>query len=114
MVIPIPASVLVQRNEQELIALQGLQHRGAVGRAGNRAAQGAVHLVENGRLQQEVDDWLRLRSERIFKIFGDRPRRARDGAHVSERIGRVDQRYPRQLQGGRPALRRRMQLGDAR
>ena len=114
MVVPIPVSVLVQRNEQELIALQSLQHRGGIEYAGDRTAQGGVHPVENGRFQQEVDNRLRLGGKHILEILGDRPRRARDGADESERIGRVEERDPRKLQSGRPTLRGGMQLGDAR
>ncbi len=71
MVIAVPVAVLVERHEQELLALEGFEDRGAVGCSGDCAAQRAVHLAENRRLQQKVDDGRRLGSEGVLEVLGN-------------------------------------------
>ena len=51
LVIPIPPTLIVERNDEQVGALEGLQHRLPGFPPGNRIAQGAAQAVKDGGLQ---------------------------------------------------------------
>ena len=50
-VIAIPLALIVKRDDEQVAALQGLQHPSAIFLAGDGIAQRAAQPVENGGLQ---------------------------------------------------------------
>ena len=65
-VIAIPMAPVIERNDKEIAALEGLQPRLAVLLARDGIAEGSTQPVENGRLEQEAADWLRLALKNLF------------------------------------------------
>ena len=55
-VVAVPVPPVVQRDHEQVVPLEGLEHAAAIGLTGEGVAQGAVHPVEDGRPQQEVLD----------------------------------------------------------
>ena len=63
MVVPVPGALVVEGNEEEVVAVEVLQRPGAVGAPGDGISEGAGKPVQNGRVQQEVPDGSRLTGE---------------------------------------------------
>ena len=66
MVVAIPAPRVVEGDHEEVVALESLQHVGAVGPTGERVAQVAAQLGEDGGGQQERADVVGLPVEDLF------------------------------------------------
>src|SRR5688500_10367484 len=59
-VVAVPGAVRVERNEEEVAALEVLEHAGAVGTAGDGVAERTGEPVEHSGAEQEVADLARL------------------------------------------------------
>src|SRR4028118_1563723 len=66
MVIAIPLAPVIQRNDEEVASLQGLQQRVAFLLAGDGIAQRANQPLENGGLEQEAPDVFGLTLQDLF------------------------------------------------
>ena len=64
--IAIPPPLIVERNDEQVGALEGLQHRLPGLPPGNRIAQGAAHAVKDRGLQQEAPDVPGLTLQDLF------------------------------------------------
>ena len=54
MVVAVPPTLVVQRHQEEVVAVEQLEHRPAVGPAGDGVAQGSGHPGEDGGPEEEV------------------------------------------------------------
>ena len=112
-VIPIPLATVVERDQEEVPALQGLQHGLATGLAGHGIAQRTAQPVEDRGPQQEASDVVGLTLQDLFREVIDDvaivPGEARDeaGDVASSLHGK-----PCELQGGDPPFGARLQCGD--
>ena len=64
--IAIPLALVVERDDKQVAALQGLQHSSAIFLFGDGIAQRATQPIENGGLQQETADTLGLALQNFF------------------------------------------------
>src|SRR4029079_17069646 len=69
MVVAVPGAATVKRHKEDLLALQFLEDAGILSAAGYGTAQRRVHLVEDGRLQEEVDHLVGLGGESVPEIL---------------------------------------------
>jgi hypothetical protein len=93
-----PPAGRVQRDEEQVAALDPLQHLLAVGAAGDRVTQLAVQPLQHRRLQQEFAQvsWLpvqHLLGQEVEHVA----MAAREGGHEPGDIGVIAQRQRRQL-----------------
>ena len=73
-VVAVPGALRVERDDEEVAALEVLQHPGAVGAAGDRVAQGAGEPVEDGGAEQEVADLGGLAGQHLVgEVVDDEP-----------------------------------------
>ena len=66
MVIAIPLALIVERNDEEIAALQSFQHRFAILLPGDGITQRAAQPIENRGLQQETADTFGLALQDFF------------------------------------------------
>ena len=113
LVVAIPPAAVVERDEEQVPAIQRLQHGLAPVLAGDRVAQRAGQAGEDRRLQQEAPDLLGLTVQDLLDQVVDDvavvPREARDEAGD---IVAPLHRQRRQLEGGDPAFGAPLQRGD--
>ena len=102
-VIAVPLPPVVERNQEQVAAIEGLEHGLAAALPGDRVAQRAVEPVQDGGVQQELADLAGLALQHLLDQVVDDvavvPREAGDepGDVVSSL-----HRQRRQLQGGDP------------
>ena len=80
MVIAIPAGLLVQHDQQQLLVIQRLQQSGAVRDPRHGLAKRSVQAVEDRGLQQKPNDLVGLRCERVLdalEILREAPEKER-------------------------------------
>ena len=65
-VIAIPLALVIERNDEQVAALQGFQHPFAIFLPGDGIAQRTAQPVENGGLQQEAADTFGLALQNLF------------------------------------------------
>ena len=112
-VIPIPVATVVERDQEEVPAIQGLQHRLATGLAGHGIAQRTAQPDEDRGPQQEASDVVGLTLQDLFREVIDDvaivPGEARDEAGD---VASPLHRKRCELQGGDPPFGARLQCGD--
>jgi hypothetical protein len=112
-VVAVPAAGAVQRDEEQVGAVQVLEHVLAGGVAGDGLAQRATQPVEDGGLEQEGANLRRLSAEHLFgQVVHDVAVVAGEGVDERDGVGTPPKRERRQLQGCDPALGARLQCCD--
>ena len=76
MVIPVPAILFVQCHDQKLFVIECSQQLRASRNSRHRMTKLTVKLIQNGRLKQELDDFVGLGCKRILDVSGNLARRA--------------------------------------
>ena len=118
-VVAVPPALVVERDDEEVLALEGLEHRLTVGPAGQRVAETAGQLVEHGGVEQERADLVRLPVQDLLdEVVEDEPMASGESldepGDVSGAVGRAGMgpgRQRGQLQPGRPPLGARLERG---
>ncbi len=114
-VIAVPAPLVVQGDQEQVRAFEGLQHALPVGPAGQRLAQATGELVEHAGVEQEFPDLVRLALQDLLdEIVQDEPvapgERLDEIGDVVGRPGRMtSHREGSQLESGGPALGARLE-----
>jgi hypothetical protein len=107
-VVAVPGALGVQRDQEQVGALEVLQHRGPIGPAEDRVAQGAGEPVEDGGSQQEVAHSGGLPcKDLVGKVVDDEPVAAGERLDEVHDLGPSRDRAQRQcgeLKAGDPAL----------
>ncbi len=112
-VIAEPVTLSVERDDEQVGALEGLQHGRAAHAAGDGIAERSAQLLENGGLQQEVPDRFRLSPQHFFdEVIQHKTVAARERLDEAGRIRVALHGKRGQLQAGDPALGPRFQRGD--
>ncbi len=119
MVVAEPAALVVERDDEQVLALEGLQHQLTVGAESQGVAQTAAQLVEHGGVEQEGAYLVRLPAQNLLnQVVEDEPMASREGldkpSDVSTPVGGARMgpgRQRRQLQPGRPPLCARLERG---
>ena len=118
-VVAVPPALVVERDDEQVLALKGLQHRLTVGATGQGVAQAAGHLVEHGGVEQERAHHVRLPAQNLLdEVVEDEPMASREGldepSDVSRPVGGAGMgpgRQRGQLQPSRPPLGARLERG---
>ena len=112
-VVAIPEAPVVQRDDEEVAALQGLQPRRASLLVGDGVAQWAVQPVQDGGPEQEAADRLGLTPQDLLdQVVHDVPVVSGEGPDESGNILVALQGQRGQLQAGDPAFGAVVQRGD--
>src|SRR5438270_12081907 len=69
MVITVPGTFIIERNEKQVGLFELLQHLLAPGLTGHSIAERPVQAIEDGGLQQERTDMLRLLAQHFFRLI---------------------------------------------
>jgi hypothetical protein len=108
MVVPVPGTLSVQRDQEHVAAVQIRQHLAAVRPAGDRVAQGTGQPVEDRGPQQELPHFRALTGkDLVHQVVDDETIAAREGPDELGNVATVRniaQRKGGQLQTGDPAL----------
>ena len=113
MMIAIPLALVIQRNDEQVASLQGLQHPSAVFLAGDGIAQRAAQPVEDGGLEQEAADTFGLTLQDFFdQIVQHETVSAGEGPDEPGGVLSPLHRERGQLQAGDPAFGAGFQGGD--
>ncbi len=118
-VVAVPPALVVERDDEQVLALEGLEHRLTVGPTGQGVAETAGQLVEHGGVEQERADLVRLPVQDLLdEVVEDEPMASGEGldepGDVSGAVGRAGMgpgRQRGQLQPGRPPLGARLERG---
>ena len=112
-VIPVPPALVVERDDEQVLALEGLEHRLTVGATGQGVAEASGQLVEHGAVEQERANLVRLPVQDLLdEVVEDEPVAAREGLDEPGDVGGTgSRRQRRQLQPGRPPLGARLERG---
>ena len=117
-VVAVPPALVVERDDEQVLALEGLEHRLTVGAAGQGVAETAGQLVEHGGVEQERADLVRLPVQDLLdEVVEDEPMASGEGldepGDVAGRrgAGMGPGRQRGQLQPGRPPLGARLERG---
>ena len=79
-VVAVPPALVVERDDEQVLALEGLEHRLTVGAAGQRVAEAAGQLVEHGGVEQERAHLVRLAVQHLLdEVVEDEPVAAGEG-----------------------------------
>ena len=79
-VVAVPPALVVERDDEQVLALEGLQHRLTVGATGQGVAQTAGQLVEHGGVEQERADLVRLPVQDLLdEVVEDEPMASGEG-----------------------------------
>ncbi len=112
-VVAVPATVAVQRDEEQVGPVQVLEHVLAARVAGHGLAQRSAHPVEDRGLEQEVTHLRRLTVEHLFgQVVHDVAVVAGEGGDERRGVCAPPQGQRRELQGGDPALGAGLQRRD--
>ena len=112
-VVAVPATLVVEGDDEQVVALQRLEHRLPVGRTRERVAQRAGHLVQEGRLEHEAAHVLGLAAQHLLdQVVEDEAMAAGERLHERRHVVMPPQRERRELESGGPALRPRVEGGD--
>ena len=105
MVVAEPFALGVERPEEQVAALELLQHRLTVGPAGERAGEVAAESVADRRGQQEVQDLGGQRVQHVLgEVLADGVVAPGEAADQRGRVRGVAQRQRHELQGRDPAV----------
>ena len=109
-VIPEPPVLVVQRDQEQVGAVDLADQPGAVGPTGERVAQRRAHAVEDRGRQQEVADLGGLSGQHLLaEVVDDVPVRAGEPLDEIRTVRPVAQPQRGQLQSGGPSLGPRQQ-----
>ena len=109
-VIPEPPVLVVQRDQEQVGAVDLADQPGAVGPSGERVAQRRAHAVEDRGRQQEVADLGGLSGQHLLaEVVDDVPACASEPLDEIRTVRPVTQPQSGQLQSGGPALGPRQQ-----
>ena len=120
-VVAVPPALVVERDDEQVLALEGLQHRLTVGATGQGVAEAAGQLVEHGGVEQERAYLVRLPVQHLLdEVVEDEPMAS--GERLDEPgdvapvggAGTGPGRQRGQLQPGRPPLGARLERGHER
>ena len=105
MVVPVPASAVIQRDDEQVASVQGLQDLLPVPPAGEFITKRAAHTVKNRCLNQELLNLIGLIAQDLFnKVVQDKPMTPGERLDEPGRIILFLNGERRQLQTGHPAL----------
>ena len=105
-VVAVPAAGVVEWDQEQVGAVQVLQHLLALGVPGDGRAQRSAQPVQDAGLEQEVAHRLRLAAQHLLdQVVHDVAVVAGEGRDERRGLGPPPQRECRQLEGGHPALR---------
>ena len=111
-----PAALAVQRDHEDVLSLEGLEHGRTVVAAGEGVAQRAAELRQDGGVEQELRRLAGLAAQHLLEqVVEHEPVAAAERVDEPVHVGAVGMgagRERRQLQPGRPALSARLQGGD--
>jgi hypothetical protein len=114
-VVAVPPALVVERDDEQVLALKGLEHRLAVGPARQGVAETAGQRVEHGGLQQERPDLVRLAVQDLLdEVVQDEPMASGEGLDEPGDVSRAGvgpSRQRGQLQPGRPPFGARRERG---
>ena len=111
-VIAIPPAAVVERDQEQVPAIQRLQHGLAVVLAGDGVAQRAAQPVQDGGLQQEAPDTFGLPLQDLFdQVVDDVAVVPREAGDEAGDVVAPLHRQRRQLQRGDPAFGASLQRG---
>ena len=110
MVVAVPPALVVERDHEQVLALEGLQHRLTVGTTGQGVAQAAGQLVEHRGVEKERPHVVRLPVQNLLdEVVEDESMASGEGLHELGDIsgpaggaGMGPGRQRGQLQPGRP------------
>lgn len=121
-VVAVPPALVVERDDEQVLALEDLEHLLTVGSPGDRVAETAGQLIEHDGVEQERADVLRLPVQDLLDevvedesmASGERLDEPGDVLRAVGRSGTGPSRQRGQLQPGRPALGARFERGHER
>ena len=112
-VVAIPLAAVVERDQEQVAALQRLQHGLAAVLAGDGIAQRAAQPVQDGGLQQEVPDLVGLALQHLLdQVVDDVAVVAGEAGDEAGDVVAPLHRQRRQLERGDPPLGAPLQRGD--
>ena len=112
-VVAVPAAVVVERDEEQVLPVQRWQHGPPVGPAGDRVAERAGEPVQDRGLEQEGAHVRRLAVEHLVgEVVDDESVVAGEARDEPGPVVSVLQGQGGELQCGRPSLGARLQSGD--
>ena len=112
-VVAVPLPAVVQAYDEQVRAVQQLQHRPPVARTGDRIAQGSAEPVQDRGLQQEAAYGVGLATEHLLdQVVHDEPVVAREAGDEAGWVVTALERQRRELQRGDPPLGPAFQGGD--
>ena len=104
-VVAVPLAAVVQRDQEQVVPVEGLQHGPTAVLPGEGVAQGAVHPVEDGGLQQERLDVVRLALQDLLdEVVDDVAVVAREAGDEGGDVVPSGHRERGELERGDPAL----------
>jgi hypothetical protein len=113
MVVAVPVAAVVERDDEQVRTLEGLEHRPAVVPAGDRVAEGAAEAVEDRGVEEEPADVVGLSAEDLLdEVVHDVAVVPREPGNEARGVRAALERECRQLQRGDPALGAPLQGGD--
>ncbi|MDT4820486.1 hypothetical protein FQZ97_536290 [compost metagenome] len=113
MVVTEPLALLVQGNDEELLALQAHQHVQAIAAAGQGVAQVGAEFVQHRGLFEELLQGRRQAVEHVLgQVVGNVALGAAQAGEEGRAVGMPRQGQAGQMQGGDPALGAGVQLPD--
>ena len=88
-VVAVPPALVVERDDEQVLALERLQHRLTVGATGQGVAEAAGHLVEHGGVEQERAHLVRLPAQNLLdEVVEDEPMASREGLDEPSDVSR--------------------------
>jgi hypothetical protein len=118
-VVAVPPPLVVQGDDEEVLPLEGVQHRPAARSTGQGVAEAAGQLVEHRGVEQELPHLVRLPVQHLLQqvvqneavVAGERIDEGGRPVRIA-RLGAPARRQRGQLQADRPSLGAGLQSGD--
>ncbi len=122
LVVAVPPALIVERDDEQVLALKGLQHQLTVRATSQGVAKPTRQLVEHGSVEQEGPYLVRLPVQHLLnKVVKDEPMASRERLDKPSDVSRPvagarmgPGRQPGQLQPHRPPLSARLERGHER
>ena len=112
MVVAVPPPLVVERHQEQVVAVERLEHRPAVGPAGDGIRQGSGQPGEHGGPEEEVADVLGLPVHHLLdEVVDDMAVVPREPLDEPGRVVAAPEGQRCELQGRHPALRPAFQRG---
>ena len=111
--VAVPGALVVERDDEQVAALELLEHGAAVAASGEGVAECAGHLVEHGGRHEEVSNPVGLSAEHLLdQVVQDETVAAGKGIDAPQRVNATAHRQRCELQPSRPAFGPRIQGQD--